>query len=156
MKGHTQVIELLNEALTAELTAINQYFLHSKMVASWGYEKLAAKMHAESISEMKHASALTDRVLFLGGIPNLQRMGKLCIGETVREMLASDLEMEEQAIERLKRGIALCFETADHASRELLESILESEEQHQDWLEAQLRIISEIGVENYLAGQIHA
>jgi bacterioferritin len=154
MKGNPKVIELLNEVLTGELTAINQYFLHARMCKNWGFERIAAKIHKESIDEMKHASELTDRVLFLEGVPNLQKLHKLHIGETVPEQLESDLKLEHDAIERLKNGIKLCLDAGDHASRELLEHILVSEEEHVDWIEAQLSLIKQIGAENYLAQQI--
>jgi len=155
MKGDPKVIEILNEVLTGELTAINQYFLHARMCKSWGYDKLADKVHKESIDEMKHASALTDRILFLEGLPNLQRLGKLKIGETVPEQLESDLALENEAIPRLRKGIKICLEAADHGSRELLEHILVSEEEHTDWLEAQIGLIKEMGKDHYLAQQIH-
>lgn len=154
MKGDPKIIEALNEILTGELTAINQYFLHARMTKNWGYEQIAEKIYKESIEEMKHAQVLTDRILFLEGIPNLQKLGKLNIGETVIEQFESDLKMEFQAIDRLKPAIKICFETADHGSRELLEQILIDEEQHVDWLEAQLGLIKEIGRENYLAQQL--
>lgn len=154
MKGNADVIKALNEVLTGELTAINQYFLHARMCKNWGYEKLAQKVHEESIDEMKHAQTLTDRVLFLEGIPNLQKLGTLNIGETVPEQLRSDLELEIAAVERLRRGIAVCWKAEDHASREILETILAAEEEHMDWLEAQLGIIDDVGKENYLAEQI--
>ena len=154
MKGDPKVIEILNEVLTGELTAINQYFLHARMCKSWGYNKLGDKIHKESIDEMKHASALTDRILFLEGLPNLQRLGKLNIGETVPEQLAADLALELEAIPRLKKGIKICMDANDHGSRELLEHILVSEEEHTDWIEAQLSMIKDIGKENYLAQQM--
>jgi bacterioferritin len=154
MKGDPKVIEILNEVLTGELTAINQYFLHARMCKSWGYTKLGDKIHKESIDEMKHASALTDRILFLEGLPNLQRLGKLNIGETVPEQLAADLALELDAIPRLKKGIKICMDASDHGSRELLEHILVSEEEHTDWIEAQLNMIKDIGKENYLAQQM--
>lgn len=154
MKGDPEVIKVLNEVLTGELTAINQYFLHAAMCKDWGYSKLAAKVHAESIDEMKHAQVLTDRVLFLDGVPNLQKLDKLHIGESVPEQFQSDLELEHRALERLRRAIDVCFTAKDHASRELLEGILESEEEHVDWLEAQLGMIEDMGKENYLAEQM--
>ncbi len=156
MKGHPEVIELLNEVLAGELTAINQYFLHASMCKNWGYMKLFAKIHAESIDEMKHARDLTDRILFLEGLPNMQKLGKLHIGETVQQQLESDLKLEEEAIPRLKRGITLCFTHNDPGTREMLEHILEEEEHHVDWLEAQLFLIQDIGYQNYLAQQIHS
>src|SRR4051794_18042513 len=154
MKGDTRVLKVLNDVLRKELTAINQYFLHAKMCKNWGYEKLHGKIYKESIDEMKHASWLTDRILFLEGLPNLQRLGKLNIGENVLEILKSDLEFEMQAIPRLKDGIKLCYDLSDHGSRDLLERILISEEEHADWLETQLRVIKEIGYENYLTQQL--
>jgi len=154
MKGDPKVIEALNLILTGELTAINQYFLHARMCKNWGYERIANIVHKESIDEMKHAQSLTDRVLFLDGIPNLQKLGKLNIGESVPEQFASDLRLEHEALTNLKSAIKICFEAADHTSRELLEHILEEEENHIDWLETQLSLIKEVGKENYLAEQI--
>lgn len=154
MQGDERVIEILNEVLTAELTAINQYFVHAKMCADWGYATLADYTRHESIDEMKHAESLIDRILFLDGHPNLQRLGTLSIGETVPEQFRADLDLEYRAVERLRRGVGLCTEAADHTSRQLLEGILDSEEEHIDWLEAQLSIIDDIGVENYLAQQL--
>lgn len=154
MKGDPKVIQLLNEVLTGELTAINQYFLHARMCKSWGYDRLAEKIYKESIDEMKHAQSLIDRVLFLEGIPNVQKLGTLHIGESVHEALESDLKLENEAIPRLKKGIHLCHDVSDHASRELLEHILESEEEHVDWLEAQLTLVQQVGLQNYLAQQI--
>jgi len=156
LKGHKKVIEILNEILTGELTAINQYFLHSAMCKNWGYQKIAEKVYKESIDEMKHAQELTERVLFLDGIPNLQKLFKLNIGETVKEQLEADLKFEQEAIERLKRGIQICLDTEDHASREMLEHILVDEEQHMDWLETQLSVINEIGIQHYLAQQLES
>jgi bacterioferritin len=154
MKGDPEVLKVLNEVLTGELTAINQYFLHAAMCKDWGYTKLAAHVHAESIDEMKHAQSLVDRILFLDGVPNLQKLDRLHIGETVPEQFQSDLELEEKALERLRRAIDVCFNAKDHASRELLESILEAEEEHVDWLESQLGMIKDMGKENYLAEQM--
>jgi len=154
MKGIPEVIDLLNEVLTGELTAINQYFLHAKMCANWGYLKIAEKVEKESIDEMKHASELTDRILFLDGMPNLQKLGKLNVGETVKEQYLSDIKLEEQAISLLRPGIDLCYQKGDHTSRLLLEKILKEEEQHFDWLETQLAIIENVGLENYLSEQL--
>jgi bacterioferritin len=154
MKGNDQVLDLLNEVLTGELTAINQYFVHAKMCHNWGYERLHKKVRAESIDEMKHAEALTERVLYLDGVPNLQRLWKLNIGQTVKEQLQSDLELEKAAIERLNKGVELSRSLGDNGSRELLERILVSEEEHADWLEAQLTLIQQVGEPNYLAQQI--
>lgn len=155
MKGSKEIIALLNEVLEGELTAINQYFLHARMCQDWGYEKLAAKVRAESIDEMKHAQELIDRVLLLEGLPNVQKLGSISIGQTVKEQLESDLALENQAIPRLRKGIELCNNQGDHGSRELLEHILVSEEEHVDWLEAQLHMIQEVGYQNYLAQQIN-
>ena len=155
MKGEPKIIELLNEVLTGELTAINQYFLHARMCKHWGYKVIAEKMYKESIEEMKHASVLMDRVLFLEGLPNLQRLGKLRIGETVPEQLEADLALEMEAIPKLRSGIKLCSDLHDHGTRDILEQILESEEEHVDWIETQLSLIKELGRENYLAEHLH-
>ncbi|MEN9834003.1 MAG: hypothetical protein RL011_196 [Pseudomonadota bacterium] len=155
MKGDSKVIDALNEILTGELTAINQYFLHARMCKNWGYERIAAKVWAESIDEMKHAQALTDRILFLEGLPNLQKLGKLNIGETVEEQFQADLALEFQAMTNLKAAIKVCFEAADHTTRELFEHILADEENHVDWLEAQLGLIKDLGRNAYLAEQIN-
>lgn len=154
MKGDAKVIKLLNEVLTGELTAINQYFLHARMLKSWGYDPLAEKVYKESIDEMKHAQALIDRVLFLEGIPNVQKLFDINIGETVPEQFQADLDLELKVIPRLRDGIKACYEVGDHTSRELLEHILESEEEHVDWIEAQLELIKQVGKENYLSAQI--
>jgi bacterioferritin len=154
MRGHDEVIELLNEVLTAELTAVNQYFLDAKMLANWGYERLGAKFRDESIDEMKDADALIERILYLDGMPNLQRLETIRVGETAPEKLSLALELEAAAIERLNRGIALCVAQGDNGSRELLETILEGEEEHADWLEAQLELIRQVGEAHYLAQQI--
>jgi bacterioferritin len=154
MKGHDKVIELLNEVLTSELTAINQYFIHAKMCQNWGYERLYKKTYEESIGEMKHADKVIERILFLEGIPNLQRLGKVNVGTTVREQLQLDLEFEKAAIARLNDGIALCRDLGDNGSKELLSDILESEEEHVNELEAQLSLIEQVGEQNYLAQQI--
>jgi len=155
MKGNDDVIELLNDVLTAELTAINQYFVDAKMLANWGYGRLADKFRADSIDEMKDADELIERILYLDGMPNLQRLGALQVGETVREKLTAALEVERVAIDRLNRGVALCTTAGDHGSRELLERILHGEEEHADWLETQLELINQIGEAHYLAQQIH-
>ncbi len=154
MKGDAKVIQALNDILTGELTAINQYFLHARMCTSWGFDKIGKKVYKESIDEMKHAQWLIDRVLFLEGIPNVQKLGTLNIGENVKEQLESDLALEFQAIPRLKTAIGLCNDHSDHGTRELLEKILVSEEEHVDWLEAQLNLIQQVGLQNYLAQQI--
>ena len=155
MRGHDEVIELLNDVLTGELTAINQYFLHAKMCENWGYKRLAAHVRDESIDEMKHAETLTERILYLEGIPNLQRLSPLRIGETVPEQLGNDLAVEMAALQRLNDGIALCSRLADNGTRELLEDILVEEENHVYWLETQLETIRQIGLENYLAQQLY-
>jgi len=154
MKGDPKVIDALNEILTGELTAINQYFLHSRMCKNWGYDRIAHKVWAESIDEMKHAQELTDRILFLEGIPNLQKLGKLTIGETVPEQFEADLALEMTAMLNLKAAIKVCFEAVDHTTRDLFERILADEEKHVDWLEAQLGLIKELGKSAYLAEQI--
>lgn len=154
MKGDTNVIKALNEVLTGELTAINQYFLHARICKSWGYERIAEKVYKESIDEMKHAQSLIDRILFLEGLPNVQKLDEVNIGQTVPEQYAADLALEMKAIPRIKAGIKACFEANDHTSRELLEHILESEEEHVDWIEAQIELIKQVGKENYLAEQI--
>lgn len=150
------VIRILNDVLTSELTAINQYFLHAEMCGDWGYKRLHDKIRAESIDEMKHAKQLIDRVLYLGGIPNLQRLGKINIGKSVLEQLTNDLALENEALPRLNDGVAKLTEIGDNGTRLLLESILASEEEHVDWLEAQLTLIEQVGVENYLAEQAKA
>ncbi len=156
MKGEAKVIEALNDVLTGELSAINQYFLHARMLKDWGYDRIAAKVRHESIDEMKHAEKLIDRVLFLEGVPNVQRLLKINIGETVKEQYESDLKLEYDAVERLKKGIQICEDLKDHTSRELFEHILEDEEQHIDWLETQLHLIEELGVAHYLAQQLRS
>ena len=133
-----KIVELLNDVLTAELTAINQYFLHGAMLRNWGFSRLAAFERAASIDEMKHAEQLVERVLFLEGLPNLQRLGKLKIGQTAREILESDLAMEKDAISRLNAGVAASRDCGDNGTRQLLDAILKSEEEHVDWLEAQM------------------
>jgi bacterioferritin len=155
VRGDDQILELLNDVLTAELTAINQYFLHAKLCEHWGYGRLADHVRHESIDEMKHADQITDRILFLEGVPNFQRLAPLRIGETVPEQFESDLQLEYTAIERLNRGVARAVELGDNGTRELLADILVSEEEHADWLETQLETIRQIGVELYLAQQLH-
>jgi bacterioferritin len=150
MKGDAKVIEFLNKALYNELTAINQYFLHSRMYRNWGYKELAEHEYKESIDEMKHADRLIERILFLEGLPNLQVLGKLLIGETPAEALGGDLRLELAALPDLKTAIAHCEQVADYVSRELFESILESEEEHIDWLETQLGLIAQLGDVAYL------
>jgi bacterioferritin len=156
MRGNDRILEVLNDVLTAELTAINQYFLHGKMMQDWGYRRLGDFTRSESIDEMRHAEQLTERILFLDGIPNFQRVFPLRIGETVPEQLESDLQLEYAAIERLNAGIALAVEVGDNGTRELLAEILVSEEEHTDWLETQLETIRQIGAELYLSQQLHA
>jgi bacterioferritin len=154
MKGDTKVIEFLNKALENELTAINQYFLHAKMYKNWGLEKLYAKVWHESIDEMKHADKLIERILFLEGLPNLQNIGKILIGENTPEMLACDLKLEQLAVPDLKDAILYCESVRDYVSREVFEDILESEEEHIDWIETQLELIEKIGLPNYLQSQM--
>ena len=155
MQGNPAVIELLNEVLTAELTAINQYFVDAKMIGNWGFERLAAKFREESIDEMKDADALIERILYLDGMPNLQRLGTVRVGENVVEKLTLALDLEKEAIVRLNAGIALCVEHGDNGSRELLDDILEGEEEHAEWLEVQLELVRQVGDAHYLAQQIH-
>ena len=149
-----KVIQYLNKALGKELIAINQYFLHSRMFEDWGLKRLAEKEYEESIDEMKHADQLTQRILFLEGLPNMQDLGKLMIGENVKEMLECDLSLEHIACPDLKEGIAYCESVSDYVSRDLLSSILDSEEEHIDWLETQLSLIDRIGLENYQQSMI--
>jgi bacterioferritin len=154
MQGDAEIIELLNEVLTAELTAVNQYFLDARMLSNWGYERLGKRFYEESIDEMKDADQLIERILYFDGMPNLQRLGTLRVGETAPEKLGSALDLEKEAIERLNRGIALATAKGDNGTRDLLEDILEGEEEHADWLESQLELISQVGEAHYLAQQI--
>jgi bacterioferritin len=150
-----RVIDLLNDVLTGELTAINQYFLHAEMCRNWGYMYLYKYIRKESIDEMRHAEWLMERILYLNGIPNVQRLNKINIGETVVEQFRSDLALEYEAVDRLEAGIKVCGDENDHGSRHLLEKILVSEEEHIDWLEAQIELVKQVGEQNYLAQQIH-
>jgi bacterioferritin len=154
VQGDPEIIELLNEVLTAELTAINQYFVHAKMCENWGLARLAEHHRNESIDEMKDADAIIERILYLEGLPNLQRLGNVRVGETVPEQFELDLDLERAAVERYNRGIALAVAKGDNGTRELLETKLVGEESHADWLERQLELIRQVGVENYLAQQI--
>ncbi len=154
MKGDPTVIEHLNRVLKNELTAINQYFPHSRMLMDWGFTKLGDHEHEESIDEMKHANSIIDRVLFLEGLPNLQDIGKLRIGEDVPEILRCDLDLELDAIPDLRAAIAYCENHKDYVSRELFDQILTSEEDHVDFLETQLELVAKVGVENYLQSQV--
>ena len=154
MKGNDKVIKLLNDVLTAELTAINQYFIHARMCENWGYERLWKKIRAESIDEMKHADELIERILYLEGVPNLQRLAKVNVGQTVPEQFKLDLDVEKDSIVRLNAGIETARAAGDNGSRELLEKILHGEEDHANWLEAQLELIKQVGEANYLAQQI--
>jgi bacterioferritin len=154
MKGHPEIIDLLNELLTNELTAINQYFIHAKMCENWGYKRLAKKIRAESIDEMKHADVVISRILFLDGVPNLQRLNKLRVGESVKEQFESDVQLEYAAIKNLNEWITKARALADNATEDLLTKILVSEEEHADWLETQLGLIAQLGEPHYLAQQL--
>jgi bacterioferritin len=156
MQGDPAVLTALNEILTGELTAVNQYFLHARMLENWGYEKLAARVYDESIDEMKHADRLIKRILFLEGHPNLQRLFALRIGESVEEQLQSDLEIEREAMDRLRAAIRLTLDGGDSVSRLLFEDILKAEEEHVDFLETQLHLYRTLGATDYLAQQIDA
>ena len=154
MQGDAKVIDYLNKALYNELTAINQYFLHAKMLKNWGLKELAEHEYKESIDEMKHADKLSERILFLDGLPNFQALGKLRIGETPREILECDLALEQEALPPLREAIAYCESVADYVSRQLFVKILDSEEEHIDWLETQLDLIERIGEPNYLLSKL--
>ncbi|MEP7112134.1 MAG: bacterioferritin [Ilumatobacteraceae bacterium] len=155
MKGHDDIIELLNDVLTAELTAINQYFVDAKMFQNWGYQRLGKRFREESIDEMHDADKLIERILYLDGMPNLQRLGAVRVGDTPVEKLQLALELEQMAIQRLNDGIARCVALGDNGSRELLEEILTGEESHADWLESQLELVRQLGEAHYLAQFIH-
>ena len=156
MHGDPRIIEALNDVLTAELTAVNQYFIHAKMSSNWGYLRRGAHVRDESIDEMRHAERIIDRVLYFDGTPNMQRLFPVRVGETVAEQLELDLAVEHEAVPRLNRGIELCVEVGDNGTRELLADILVSEEEHVDWLETQLETIRQIGLELYLSQQLQA
>jgi bacterioferritin len=155
MRGDPAVIEVLNDVLTAELTAINQYFIHHKMCENWGYERLAKKKYEESIGEMKDADAIIERILYLDGVPNMQRLSPVRVGEDPIEQHKLDLAVETEAIARLNEGIKVCREKGDNGTRHLLEHILKGEEDGADWLEAQLHLVDEVGKDQYLAEMIH-
>ena len=156
MKGNKKVLDALNDVLSAELVGINQYFLHAKMCKNWGFLRIAEVDHHESIDEMKHASELVERILFLEGVPNLQKLGRIRVGQAVPEQLKLDLDLEVEAVARLNKAIALCVAEGDNASRDLLEKILTSEEDHLDWLETQLALIKQLGEKTYLAEQLRS
>ncbi len=155
MQGNAEVISLLNDVLTAELTGINQYTVHAMMCANWRYQRLAKHSRDESIDEMKHAQEVIERILYLDGVPNMQRYMKINVGQTVTEQHQFDLALEKDAVGRLNAGIALCRDKGDNGTRALLEKILREGEEHVDWLEAQLQQIQELGLPQYLAEQIH-
>jgi bacterioferritin len=154
MKGDNAIIKLLNAQLTNELTAINQYFLHARMYQHWGLEKIGKKEYEESIGEMKHADKLINRILMLGGLPNLQALHKLMIGESTPEMLQCDLKLEQLSQKTVKDGIAACEASSDYVSREIFQAILDDTEEHIDWIETQVELIAKIGIQNYLQSQL--
>ncbi len=154
MKAHKKILELLNDVLSSELTSVNQYFLHAKMCENWGYRRLYEQIRKESIGEMKHADELVERILYLEGLPNLQRLYKVSVGESVPEQLRLDRDTEVEAIARLNKGIALAVELGDNGTRELLAKILVDEEEHLDWLETQLNLIATLGDTQYLMQQL--
>jgi bacterioferritin len=156
MQGDGEITELLNEVLTNELTSINQYFLDAKMLANWGYERLAEKYRSESLDEMKDADVIIERILYFEGVPNLQRLSPIRVGENVTEKLQAALDLEVASVERLNRGIELCVAKGDNGTAEMLERILEGEEEFADWLETQFELIRQVGDAHYLAQQIHA
>ena len=156
MKGEPEVIQVLNDVLCAELTAINQYFVHAMMCDNWGLKRLAKHMREESIGEMKHAEDVIDRILYLDGVPNMQKYMKVNVGQTVPDMHQFDLDLERDAVGRLNQGIELARGKGDNGSRQVLEKILSDEEHHIDWLEAQLTLIQTMGLPNYLAQQMDA
>ena len=153
-QGNKDVIGVLNDVLTGELTSINQYFLHSRMCRNWGYKRLSEIIYKESIDEMKHADELIERILYLDGLPNVQKLSKVRVGQTVPEIFEVDLAVEMEAVARLNAGIATCIGAADNGSRHLLEELLVSEEEHVDWLEAQKTAIEQMGLPAYLAEQL--
>ena len=155
VQGDPTIIGILNDVLTAELTAINQYFIHAKMCSNWGYERLAEHARDESIDEMKHADQIIERILFFEGVPNMQRLNPVRVGETVPEQFQVDLELEYEAVKRLNDGIAACVAAGDNATRAMLEEILVSEDDHIDWIETQQETIRQIGEAHYLAQQLH-
>ncbi len=155
MKGDKRIVDILNDVLTAELTAINQYFVHGEMCENWGYDRLHSVIRQHSIGEMKHAEEIIERILFLDGIPNMQRLGKINIGESVNEQLRLDLALEMEAVSRLNAGIEECRKLDDNNTRHLLEAMLKDEEEHVDWIESQLALMEQVGAQNYLAQQIH-
>ncbi len=156
MKGHAKVLEILNDLLTNELTSVNQYFVHAKMCENWGYERLASKVRNESMDEMKHADKLISRILYLDGVPNLQRLNKVNVGQTVLEQLRLDYDLERGAIQFLQTSIETVRSLGDYGSFELMNDILVSEEEHADWLESQLSLVEQVGLENYLSQQIRS
>ena len=156
MRGDAEVLDALNEILTSELTAINQYFIHYKMCENWGYKRLAKKKREESIEEMKHADRVIERILYLGGVPNMQRLSPVRVGEEPIEMHKLDLTLEREAVARLNQAIALCLDRKDAGTRELLEHLLVDEEESVDWLETQLNVVNDIGRERYLAEQLRS
>lgn len=154
MQGSPEIIRMLNEILTAEMTAINQYFVHSKLCENWGWKRLSDKYREDSIDEMRDAEKLMDRILLLEGLPNLQRLGTVMVGESVPEQLESDLALEVAAVDRYRQGIQMTLDEGDAGTRELLEHLLEGEEEHLDWIETQQRVIADIGIERYLQSQL--